>query len=128
MTEAAVYRENALKVRRLTIGVTGEAAKAALLLAAEYEARARDLDDIPASERYLTAAERLGALITAHGVEIAEISKRERALELRIAEARGERALLEARVAGIVEAVRLIDVPNVMHLATKQRSVATNST
>lgn len=111
MSEAAVYRENALKIRRLTAGVTGEAAKAALLLAAEYEARAKDLDDGPAIARYLTVAERVSALVNARSAEIVAVTDRERELEAQLAAARTERKLLEARIAGILEATGLLDIP-----------------
>lgn len=112
MTEAAVYRENALKIRRLTAGVTGDAATAALLLAAEYEARADDLDDGPAVQTYLTVAERVGALLNERCQQVAEFQDRERDLDTRLRQTRTDRALLEARIAGILEASSLLDVPS----------------
>lgn len=111
MTEAAVYRENALKIRRLTAGVSGDAATAALLLAAEYEARADDLDDGPAIASYMTVAEKVGALLNERCAQVAEFQEKERDLDQRLRQARSDRALLEARIAGILEASSLIDVP-----------------
>lgn len=110
MGDAAAYRENALKIRRLTAGVSGEAAKAALLLASEYEARAKDLDDRPAA-RNPAIAERVGALISSRSAEIAALDTRERELMAQLATMRSERSHLEARIAGILEAASLFDAP-----------------
>ena len=110
MSEAAAYRENALKIRRLTAGVSGEAAKAALLLASEYEARAKDLDERPAESPHPAIAERVSALVNARSAEIAEIDRRERELIAELATARTERSHLEARIAGILEAASLLDI------------------
>ena len=46
MSRAALYRENAHKIRRLVAGVTGSSREEALGLAQEYEARARELDKV----------------------------------------------------------------------------------
>jgi len=111
MTEAAAYRENAAKIRRLTAGVTGEAATAALLLAAEYESRAADLEAMPKADTYLNLAERVGALLNERCAQVFEVRKVERDLDNRLEQAKTERALLEARIAGILEASSLLDVP-----------------
>ncbi|UAJ10277.1 hypothetical protein [Polymorphobacter megasporae] len=117
MTQAALYRENAHKIRRLVAGVTGSSRDEALNLAQEYEARAQELDksvseatgDGPTNGNHAVGpkdslAERIAALIGQRGAEVEAIRARELDHEIKLAAARVERALLEARIAGIIEA------------------------
>lgn len=111
MPEPVTYREHAAKIRRLVAGTSGEAADAALLLAKEYEARADDLDSIPATSNYLTTVERVGALLNERCQQMKGIKDQERDLEERLAQMRFDRAILEARIESIVEVSSLLDVP-----------------
>ncbi len=104
MSQAALYRENAHKIRRLVAGVSGSSRDEALNLAQEYEARAQELDKEIAGTGGGGLAERIAALIGQRGAEIEAIRARELDHEIQLAAARVERALLEARIAGIIEA------------------------
>lgn len=139
MSQAALYRENAHKIRRLVAGVTGSSRDEALNLAQEYETRAQELDKgaaipIPGSlpngvqpigNRPNSAhgtgsqatgagnglAERIAALIGQRGAEVEAIRARELDHETKLAAAKVERALLEARIAGIIEASAQLAFP-----------------
>lgn len=139
MSQAALYRENAHKIRRLVAGVTGSSRDEALNLAQEYEARAQELDKgaaapIPggvangvqpigsrpnggngAGSQAISSlnglAERIAALIGQRGAEVEAIRARELDHETKLAAAKVERALLEARIAGIIEASAQLAFP-----------------
>lgn len=121
VTQAALYRENAHKIRRLVAGVTGSSREEALNLAQEYEARAQELDKSVAAKPVEShsashadgnqpagaansLSERIATLIGQRGAEVEAIRQREVDHENKLAAARVERALLEARIAGIIEA------------------------
>jgi len=106
VSQAALYRENAHKIRRLVAGVSGSSRDEALNLAQEYEARAQELDRIGPGVGTDGLAERVAGLIEA-------IRARELDYEIKLAAARVDRALLEARIAGIIEASGLISLPGV---------------
>lgn len=139
VSQAALYRENAHKIRRLVAGVTGSSRDEALNLAQEYEARAQELDKGAAAPNlasqpngvqaignrpnsghgtgsHTTAtgnglAERIAALIGQRGAEVEAIRARELDHETKLAAAKIERALLEARIAGIIEASAQLAFP-----------------
>ena len=113
VSQAALYRENAHKIRRLVAGVSGSSLDEALNLAQEYEARAQELDRIGPGVGTGGLAERVAGLIGQRGAEIEAIRARELDYEIKLAAARVYRALLEARIAGIIEASGLISLPGV---------------
>lgn len=104
MSQAALYRENAHKIRRLVAGVTGSSRDEALNLAQEYEARAQELEKVNTGTVGGSTAERIAELIGQRGAEVEAIRARETEHQAQLAAARVERALLEARIAGIIEA------------------------
>jgi hypothetical protein len=139
VSQAALYRENAHKIRRLVAGVTGSSRDEALSLAQEYEARAQELDKGAAAQVHGDRpvevqpvgnrpdggrgtgshaasagnglAERIAALIGQRGAEVEAIRARELDHEIKLAAAKVERALLEARIAGIIEASAQLSFP-----------------
>lgn len=111
MSQAALYRENAHKIRRLVSGVTGSSRDEALNLAQEYEARAQELDKVVGGPGGGGLADRIATLIGRRGAEIEAIRARELDHEMKLAAARVERALLEARIAGIIEASGQLSMP-----------------
>jgi hypothetical protein len=88
----------------LVAGVTGSSRDEALNLAQEYEARAQEIDKASSGASSGGLAERMAALIGRRGAEVEAIRARELDHEIKLAAARVERALLEARIAGIIEA------------------------